>query len=77
MAGRSGRKVQSRRVSSTSTHLRHPYRGYEGSPTWAVLEKGIRDLVENADIEEKTPRRYIVGYLCKLLDGLQGEHRRE
>jgi hypothetical protein len=45
----------------------HPYREYEGTPLWRALNKGIADLVENQDLEERTRREYIVGYLCKLL----------
>ena len=47
----------------------HPYREYEGTPLWRALDKGIADLVENQDLEERTRREYIVGYLCKLLAG--------
>jgi hypothetical protein len=45
----------------------HPYREYETLKVWKVLSKGIKDLEANGDIEEKTARPYIVGYLSKLL----------
>jgi hypothetical protein len=45
----------------------HPYHEYEGTPLWRVVTQGIADLVENRDIEERTGREHIVGYLCKLL----------
>ena len=45
----------------------HPYQGYEKLRVWKVLSKGIKDLEANGDIEEKTARRYIVGYLSQLL----------
>ena len=45
----------------------HPYREYEKLKVWKVLSKGIKDLEANGDIEEKTARPYIVGYLSKLL----------
>ena len=45
----------------------HPYCEYEGTPLWRALDKGIADLVENQDLEERTRREYFVGYLCKLL----------
>ena len=38
-----------------------------------VINKGIDDLVESNDIEEMTPREYIVGYLCKLITELETE----
>lgn len=46
---------------------KYPYKQYETEPIWAVINKGISDLVENGDIEEKTARQYIVGYLCKVI----------
>lgn len=45
----------------------HPYREYEKLKVWKVLSKGITDLEANGDIEEKTARHYLVGYLSKLL----------
>ena len=34
---------------------------------WMVLERGIQDLVANEDLEEKTNRKYLIGYLAKCL----------
>ena len=45
----------------------HPYKQFENTPLWGVINKGVDDLVENEDIEEMTKREYIVGYLCKLV----------
>jgi hypothetical protein len=45
----------------------HPYKGFEGTRLWKAVNKGISDLVENQDLNEKTQREYIVGYLCKVL----------
>ncbi|HEX8203095.1 MAG TPA: hypothetical protein VF590_21640 [Isosphaeraceae bacterium] len=45
----------------------HPYQEYEALKVWKVLSKGIKDLEANGDIEEKTARPHIVGYLSKLL----------
>jgi hypothetical protein len=47
--------------------MTHPYKQFEGTPLWEVILKGIDDLVGNNDLEEKTARENIVGYLCKLL----------
>lgn len=44
-----------------------PYQEFERHPAWQVLDRGIDALVENGDIHETTARRYIIGYLCKLL----------
>jgi hypothetical protein len=46
----------------------HPYKQYEGSLTWRLLDEGITALVKNGDLEERTTRRHIVGYLSKLLE---------
>ena len=34
---------------------------------WQAIDKVVEDLVNNTDIEEKTERDYIVGYICKSL----------
>ncbi|WP_169834556.1 hypothetical protein [Paenisporosarcina indica] len=47
--------------------MSNPYIKFEHTPLWAVINKGIEDLVENNDIEETTRREYIVGYLCKVI----------
>jgi len=44
-----------------------PYEEFKTTHIWEVLDKAIQDLVDNSDIEEKTDRSYIVGYLCKTL----------
>ncbi|MGE7837252.1 hypothetical protein [Viridibacillus arvi] len=51
--------------------MSHPYNQYEHTRMWAVINKGIDDLVENNDIEEMTKREHIVGYLCKLVTELE------
>ena len=55
-----------------------PYEALKRSPAWKILEKGIADLVANGDITENTARRYVVGYLCRLLAdrGMLPEARR-
>lgn len=46
----------------------HPYKKYENLQVWRVLKQGVEDLQTNGDLEEKTARTHIIGYLCKLLD---------
>ncbi len=46
----------------------HPYVKYEQTTMWAAIERGIIDLVANGDLVESTNRKYIVGYLCKILE---------
>lgn len=48
---------------------RHPYQQHEKDEVWRVLEKGIKALVKNGDLEEKTARTHIVGYLTEALKG--------
>ena len=50
-----------------SDDIQHPYKRYEATSTWKLLDKAIGDLVENGDLEETTNRLYIVGYLCQTL----------
>ena len=43
------------------------YEKFKSTIIWNVVNRAVDDLVENTDIEEKTDRAYIVGYLCKSL----------
>ncbi|MCW8899654.1 MAG: hypothetical protein OQK95_03175 [Gammaproteobacteria bacterium] len=45
----------------------HPYKAFETNENWKIVEKAIADLVDNQDLKEMTDRKYIVGYICKLL----------
>lgn len=45
----------------------HPYEEFEDTALWNVIDVSITALVKNQDITEGTPRRYIVGYLCKAI----------
>lgn len=49
----------------------HPYEEYENTDLWNTIWMAIDDLVKNQDLKERTPRAYIVGYLCEkiLKDG--------
>jgi hypothetical protein len=55
--------------------MSHPYKQFEGTPLWEVINKGLDDLVENNNLEETTRREYIVGYLCKFINESQMENR--
>ena len=65
MAGRSGRTDPKTETSKEAAPF--PYEKYQGSDLWKTIERAIADLVRNGDLEEKTSRKYIVGYLCKKL----------
>jgi hypothetical protein len=45
----------------------HPYYEFEETAIWKVVDDGISELVANQDINERTLRRYIVGYLIKCM----------
>ncbi|WP_157406249.1 hypothetical protein [Neobacillus drentensis] len=52
----------------------HPYTQFENTTLWNLISKIIDDLVENDDIEEKTQREYIVGYIIsKLIESSDGK----
>lgn len=51
----------------TTTSSPHPYAAYEGSEVWRALRKCLDDLEKNGDIEVKTDRRLVIGYMSKLL----------
>ncbi len=53
----------------------NPYKEFEKTETWKILENAIGDLVGNGDLIEKTDRKYLVGYICKLLDASQRQPR--
>lgn len=48
--------------------MAHPYSRYESSTEWRVLDQALDTLVANGDLEEKTARSHIVGYLCQALE---------
>lgn len=47
--------------------MSHPYKQFEKTRLWMVLEEGLAELIENDDVEEKAPSEYIIGYLCKKI----------
>jgi hypothetical protein len=59
--------MKAKRLRSGDPGYQDPYVEYETDPLWPLLEKGISDLVKNQDLIEQADRRYIVGYLCKVI----------
>jgi hypothetical protein len=55
----------------------HLYEQYESTPAWSVIETAVAELVKNGDLEEKTDRRYIVGYLCQKMANQNGSAQTE
>ena len=44
---------------------KHPYVELKNTECWSIIEQAINDLIENNDLEEKTPKEYIVGYIVQ------------
>jgi hypothetical protein len=47
--------------------MEHPYKEFESLVVWKTIDKAIAELEENQDLVLKTPREYVIGYLCKTL----------
>ena len=45
-----------------------PYKEFQDTEAWSVVDNAIEQLVENKDLMETTARRYIVGFILKQLD---------
>lgn len=45
----------------------HPYSEFEGSRLWRTIDGALFDLEQNQDLELRTSRKNVVGYLCKQL----------
>jgi hypothetical protein len=45
-----------------------PYERYREFQAWRVVEVAVARLVANGDLEEKTARKYLVGYIVKELE---------
>jgi len=45
----------------------NPYVEEENTQQWRSVNKAIGDLVQNKDLIERTPREYIVGYICSRI----------
>lgn len=48
--------------------LSHPYEKYQNTELWNAVWQAIDELADNKDIEEQTPRGYIVGAICEKLE---------
>jgi hypothetical protein len=44
-----------------------PYRTLMTHPAWPIIEGALADLESNDDLELRTARRYVVGYLIQQL----------
>jgi len=46
----------------------HPYKIYESSLLWEVMQKALDKMINNNDIILNTSEVYVIGFLCKQLD---------
>lgn len=44
-----------------------PYQEYRQTPIWPEIEKSIKELINNDDLELKTQIDYVIGYITKNL----------
>jgi hypothetical protein len=44
--------------------MTHPYFRHEGSELWHVLDTALAELEHNQDIELRTKRELVLGFIC-------------
>ncbi len=44
-----------------------PYDKYKSTEEWQIITKAIQELIENNDINLRTPNDYIIGFIVKQL----------
>jgi len=44
-----------------------PYAHYQNTEEWAIIERLLKDLMANQDIELKTAPEYVIGYIVREL----------
>jgi hypothetical protein len=54
-----------RRTSRQSRKHHHPYEELEGTPVWNRVDRAVKALLKNGDLELTTRREYVVGYICQ------------
>lgn len=47
--------------------IKHPYKKFEKTKLWELINEALDDLIKNQDIELTTRKEYVVGYLCKVI----------
>ena len=50
---------------------KHSYTKFGKTPFWKIIESAVADLEQNGDIELKTGRENVIGYLVKCLSDKQ------
>ena len=52
---------------NTNTKNLKPYTHYQNTEEWAIISHLLTKLINNQDIELKTPVEYVLGYLVEKL----------
>lgn len=52
---------------SINTKNLKPYSHYQNTEEWAIIARLLEELINNQDIELKTPSEYVIGYLVEKL----------
>ena len=47
--------------------INHPYKEFEKTQLWRIINNAVDELIKNQDIELNTRKEYVIGYLCKIL----------
>ena len=47
--------------------MSHPYSEFEHTPLWKAIDAAVAELEQNRDVELKTTREHVIGYLCQQL----------
>jgi hypothetical protein len=64
-------------VSTGNAKVEFAYEKYQSHPLWPVVEKAIRDLQVNQDIDLTTAPGYVVGYLVnKIINAKEARGKR-
>jgi hypothetical protein len=45
----------------------HPYRKFERTPLWTVIETALSELAQNQDVTLHTTSEHVIGFLCQRL----------
>ncbi len=45
--------------------MEHPYKEYEKTQLWRVIDQSLQELIKNKDLELTTRKEYVIGYLCQ------------
>ena len=49
----------------------HPYKKHEGTDLWQSLEKSLKELSDNQDINITANPIHVIGYLCQQICNLE------